>query len=298
MSAYPAPIRRDYALSDGMISGVHFGHIDNPLKIVFLHANGFNAYAYKTIFEALDVHAVALDLRGHGFTQLPQNIKTLKSFQIFADDAVEFFTRYIDPSVILAGHSFGAVSAIMAAPKIREKLNGYVGFDPVTLPWLARKSLSLPGARAYTKKRFILARKAGQRKSQFQSTEMAFAHYKGRGVFRTAPDAILRDYLSGGLQPDGAGGYRLCCAPKWEQAIYVAQNHNLYKGVADLPDNSHIIYAGKFSAVSTPASRRAVQKRQPKISVQFDETLEHLFPLQQPDIAIAAFKQALARASL
>jgi len=298
VSAYPQPVRRDYDMPEGTISGIHFGRIENPLKLVFLHANGFNGYAYKEIFEALGVHVLALDLRGHGFTRLPENTKALDSFHIFRNDSIEFFNRYIDRPVILAGHSFGAVSGILAAPDIGDKLNGYVGFDPVSLPWLARMSLSFPRGRAYAKKRFSLARNAGRRKSEFQSFEQAFERYKDRGAFRGVPDQILRDYLAGGLELQADGQYHLCCDPLWEQAVFVAQNHNLYKAAHALPDNSHIIYAGKFSSVSTPSTRRAVQKRQTNITVSFDKNLAHLFPLQRPDLAIEALKVTLAQASL
>jgi len=291
-------MRRDYEMPDGTISAVHFGRVENPLKIVFLHANGFNAFAYKEVFEALGVHALALDIRGHGFTRLPTDMAALDSFHIFADDAVEFFNRYVKRPVILAGHSFGAVSGILAAPHLKDKLHGYVGFDPVSLPWLARLSLSSKAGRTYAKKRFSLAKNAGRRKSVFATQDEAFERYKDRGVFRGVPDQILRDYLTGGLELREDGAYHLCCAPLWEQAVFVAQNHNLYKAASALPDNSHIVYAGKFGGVSSPSTRRAVQKRQPNITVDFDEDLAHLFPLQNPDLAVQVFKRVIERAHL
>jgi len=272
--------------------------MENPLKMVFLHANGFNSFVYKDIFEALGVHVLALDMRGHGFTRLPTDIRTLDSFHIFRDDTVEFFRRYIKHPVVLGGHSFGGVSAILAAPHVKDDLNGYIGFDPVSLPWLARLSLSSKLGRRYAKTRFNLARNAGRRKSVFETVDEAFERYKGRGAFRGVPDQILRDYLRGGLERRDDGAYHLCCAPVWEQAVYVAQNHNLYKAVHALPDNSHIIYAGKFAAVSTPSTRRAVQKRQPNITVDFDTELEHLFPMQRPELAVQSIKHVIQRASL
>ncbi|MEP1229208.1 MAG: alpha/beta fold hydrolase [Litorimonas sp.] len=297
MSAYPEPIRRDYAMADGTMSAIHFGRVQNPLKVVFLHANGFNGYVYKDIFEALGVHALALDLRGHGFTHLPKNIDRLTNFYIFRDDVVEFFNRHIDRPVVLGGHSLGAVSGILAAPKIQDKLNGYVGFDPVSLPGSARLLLSVPGGRSYAKKHFALARNAGRRKSAFESHDEAFARYKNRGAFQGVPDQILRDYLTGGLALGNDGAYHLCCDPSWEQAVFVAQNHNLYKAVHALPDNSHIIYAGKFNAVSTARTRGVVQKNQPNMTVSFDKDLEHLFPLQEPNLAAQILQGTLAQAS-
>jgi len=254
--------------------------------------------AYRQIFSALGIHAVALDMRGHGFTRLPTDIAALDSFHIFADDVVEFFNRYVKAPVVLAGHSFGGVAGILAAPQLTGQINGYVGFDPVSLTWLARTALSSRIGRNYAKRRFSLARNAARRKAVFTSPDEAFERYQNRGAFRGVPDQILRDYLAGGLELREDGAYHLCCPPLWEQAVFVAQNHNLYKAAPALPDNSHIIYAGKFSNVSTPATRSLVQKKQPKIQVTYDKDIAHLFPLQNPELAVQALKQTLTKAAL
>jgi len=103
------------------MSAVHFGFVSNPIKLVMLNANGFNAYSYKSILTPLGFHAVALDMRGHGMSNLPINIDALKNWNIFRDDVVEFFDRYIKSPVILAGHSYGAVTGILAMPEIKNK---------------------------------------------------------------------------------------------------------------------------------------------------------------------------------
>lgn len=295
---YPEPVRWDYAMPDGVMSAVHFGRTQNPLKVVFCHANGFNALAYRQIFDALGVHAVALDLRGHGFTRLPTDIDKLKNYHIFRDDVITFFRDYIKAPVLLAGHSYGAVTGILAAPFIQDKLRGYVGFDPVSLPWLGRMVLNLPGVRKRSKTRFKMSRDAGRRKSNFPSPEAAFERYQNRGAFRGVSDETLQNYLNGGLELREDGAYHLLCNPLWEQAIYVAQDHNLYKAAKALPDKSHIIYAGKSAVVSTPSTRRSVQKSQPDMQVTFDTELAHLFPLQSPDLAVQLLRDMLAQTSL
>jgi len=72
----------------------------------------------------------------------------------------------------------------------------------------------------------------------------------------------------------------------------------MYKAAHALPDNSHILYAGKLGPVSTKNTRAAVQKAQPNIQVDYDPTLEHLFPMQKPEIAVEMLKGVLSRASL
>ena len=289
--------RQNYALRDGDLSVLHFGDMSEPVRLVLLHANGFNAQAYRSILEPLGVHAVAFDMRGHGMSRaLPQPMN-MSSWHIFRDDCVEFFDRHIpnltDGPVVLAGHSFGAVSGILAAPFLKGRISGYAGFDPVSVPFLFRLTSALPGGRAYMKKRIPIARNAGRRKSEFESPEAAFARWHGRGAFKGMSDDVLRDYIAGGLTRRGDGVWELSCDPKWEQAIFVSQWHNLFKAARALPDNSKIIYAGGRPPVSTQSTRRAIQNAQPNIDVQFDPKLGHLFPFIQTDLSVQILQDVL-----
>lgn len=294
--------RRTYPLRDGTLSALHFGRTANPLKLVFLHANGFNAQAYAQILGPLGVHAVAFDMRGHGQSALPTDVRALTGWQIFRDDCVEFFDRYVPDlapgKVVLAGHSFGAVSGILSAPALKDRISGYVGFDPVSLPKTFGLTSVLPGGRTYMKKRLPIARNAGRRKNAFDSPDAAFERYQGRGAFRGMPDAVLMDYLTGGLQQQPDGQWQLACDPAWEQAIFVAQWHDQFKAARDLPDHSKIMYAGKYSAVSTKGTRGLMQKRQPKISVTYDAELAHLFPLHDTVLATRTLRDVITRAAL
>jgi len=280
---------RTYPLRDGSISALHIGNISEPVRLVFLHANGFNAQSYRSVLEPLGVHSVAFDMRGHGQSRdMPQPM-SLSNWHIFREDCVEFFERHLpdlaDGPVVLAGHSFGAVSGILAAPFIKHRISGYAGFDPVSVPFLFRLTSALPGGRAYMKKRVPIARNAGRRKSEFESPEAAFARWQGRGAFKGMTDDVLRDYIAGGLVERDDSTWELACAPKWEQAIFTAQWHNLFKAARDLPDNSRIIYAGGRPPVSTKGTRQAVQNAQPNIDVSFDNQLGHLFPFIQTEFA-------------
>ena len=284
--------RRSYDLSDGQISALHFGNVSQPVQIVLCHANGFNARSYRVLLESLGVHAVALDLRGHGQSQLPTDPHSLASWDIFADDIAQFFERYVERPVVLAGHSYGAVSGILSLPRTRHKVRGYVGFDPVLVPWLFRVAARTAPGRSYMKKRIPIARKAGTRTREFASVEAAFERYSGRGAFKGMPDAVLRDYLIGGLKPDG-DRMVLACAPEWEQAIFVAQSHNLWPCIPLLPDNSRIVFAGARGKVSTAGQRKAMARKQPAISVEFEAERAHLFALSDPDFAADVLRSVL-----
>ena len=289
--------RQKYSLQDGDLSALHFGDMSEPVRLVMLHGNGFNGQSYRAALEPLGVHAIALDLRGHGHSrELPQP-DDIASFHIFRDDLIAFFELHLpkltDGPVVLAGHSLGAVVSILAAPFVKNHLSGFVGLDPVAIPGLFRFISSLPGGRAYMKKRLPIARHAGRRKSEFESPEAAFSRWQGRGAFKSMADEVLRDYISSGLFEREDGKWELACAPKWEQTIFAAQGHNMFKAARALPDNSKILFAGGRQPVSSQGTRAAVQRAQPNIDVQFDPALDHLFPLIQPHSTRQIFDEVL-----
>lgn len=287
--------RRHYDLKEGSISACHFGDLSKPVRLLFLHANGFNGQTYRSVLEPLPLHSVALDLRGHGFTTLPNNPMGLKNWYPLRDDVVAFVEQEIEGAFVMGGHSLGACVGMLAAPYLKDQLKGYVGFDPVTMPVWMRPLSFLPGWHTILRNRLPIAVGAGRRRSKFESLEQALSRYKGRGVFKGFPEHVLRDYLSGGLKPFGEG-VELACNPKWEQAIYAAQGHNLFKAAKALPkNNSRIIYAGK-GAPHTPTARERMRGILGKENVERQAAFHHMFPLNNPRFATHALQAAIERA--
>ena len=292
--------RATYPLRDGDMAALHFGRVSNPLKLVFLHANGFNAGTYARVLEPLGVHAMAVDLRGHGRSTLPADAQAHKSWRVFRDDVVELFERHIPPgpnAPVLAGHSLGAGAGMLAARKLGRRISGYVALDPVTMPRSIGLAATLPGVARGLRRALPIARAAGRRRAAFASREEAFAHYQGRGMFGRVPDAVLRDYLADGLKPD-AGGVRLSCDPVWEQANYAAQGHDLFRAAQALPRWSRIAYGGGPGAPHSAKTRAAMARILGPDRVSFAPELGHLFPLERPELATGVLRDALREVAL
>jgi pimeloyl-ACP methyl ester carboxylesterase len=288
--------RRSYDLPAGKMSAVHFGRTSNPLKLVFLHSTGFNALAYRALLEPLGVHAVALDLRGHGMSELPTEPKKMCNWHIFRDDVSFFVDRYVDQPIVLSGHSSGAVTAFLAAAQRPEKVSGLVAFDPPTMPLIVRLFPYIPGGRRYTARRFPIARSAGRRRSVFPDLEAAFKRYDGRGTFKGLSDEMLWDYLKGGFKPH-PDGMELTCHPLWEQAVFLGQGHNIFKAAQKAPENTKLIYAGK-NAPSTRGTRKAMARILGAEKVEFRPEFEHFFPLLDLDYSQKTLSDMLAVVSL
>jgi pimeloyl-ACP methyl ester carboxylesterase len=297
MPPYSDVDRREHAVKDGVLSGVHFGPTENPIRLLMLHANGFNARSYRVILENLPIHSVSLDLRGHGFSTLPYNPEKLRTFYQFRDDVLDFIDRYVEGELVIAGHSLGASVGALCAPALKGKLKGFVGFDSPIMPFWMRPFFHIPGWVEMMQNRLAIASKAGRRRSEFDSIEQAYERYHKRGIFKTFSDDVLMDYVLGGLKPDG-DGWRLACDPKWEQAIYPAHGHNLFKAARDLPkDNTQIIFA-TINAPNTFLSRERIKAVVGKKNVHRQAGFDHMFPLNKPDFAEAALSKAIKAADL
>ena len=112
------PERFSVELNDGALHGLRFGERGGP-PLLFCHATGFCASAYRQMLSQLPGHydVYALDMRGHGRSQLPADPAPLRSWSVYADDIGQFLDRVQRRKWVLAGHSMGAVTIAMAAEK-------------------------------------------------------------------------------------------------------------------------------------------------------------------------------------
>src|SRR5690606_26204173 len=74
----------------GEMAVLDFGDPARPVDLIFAHANGFNAYAYRTLLQPLSgaLRIWAPDLRGHGRTRLPAQSQGRRSWKDHRDDLI------------------------------------------------------------------------------------------------------------------------------------------------------------------------------------------------------------------
>ncbi|WP_428151468.1 alpha/beta fold hydrolase [Brevundimonas sp.] len=265
----------------GDMSVLDFGDPKRPVDLIFCHANGFNAQTYRSILAPLasSLRILAPDLRGHGATTLPTHRQGRKGWQDHRDDLVSLLETLDGPPVVLAGHSMGATSAILAAAERPAQVSQVVALDPVIwkrwmvaalqLPLIGR----LPG-------HIPLVKGALRRRARFDSREQALAAYRGRGAFKGWSDIMVVDYLGAGLTGDG-DGFVLTCPPEWEASNYSVQGHDPWKAMRDSGRPVRILKAGIHSTCAVEAAPRGL----PLVTVETVEGGTHFFPMLRPDIA-------------
>lgn len=272
----------------GDLSVLDFGDPARPPDLIFLHANGFNAWTYRSLLAPLGsaLRILAPDLRGHGQSTLPTSTRGRFSWRDHRDDLIALLDAMPGPPVTLAGHSMGATSALLAAPKRPDRVARLLLLEPVIWSRTMTTVLGLPLLKR-TAARSPIARGALRRRAVFDTREDALKSYRGRGAFKGWSDGMLNDYLAGGLI-ETADGFTLACTPVWEASNYSAQAHDPWCALGRVTAPVRIL---KGQERSTCAVDPRDARRYPNLNV---ETVPggHLFPMTHAEIARDALFEA------
>src|SRR5579872_1942009 len=170
----------------GEVAYLDFGPSERAPDLVFLHANGFNARAYRTILAPLarDLRILAPDQRGHGATTLATD-RPRTSWLDLKDDLLAFLDAMGIDRVALAGHSMGGTASLLAAAEAPARVRALALLDPVIRPLTpAPFTPEQVGASG-------MVQGALRRRRVFPSRAAAVESYRGRGAFRTWTEAQL-----------------------------------------------------------------------------------------------------------
>lgn len=273
-------------IEGGEVAGVAFGEPAAPLEVLFVHANGFNAITYQSILQPLGgvSHVAAMDLRGHGRTQLPAEPSKLRNWNIFRDDIIQVIEKMAPDGLILAGHSMGATTALLAAAKAPELVKGLVLTDPVLLPPQAYTSAHVPVFGHMGSSNTKIAKGARKRKAMFESPEAAEEMLRGRGAFATWRAPFLHDYLVDGLQRQQEGEYTLSCSPEWESACFAAQANRPWSAIRKLKKQRFpvIILQAERDSTSVSDTDERVHAVRPDAAVTRVPGTTHFLPMERP----------------
>ena len=262
----------------GEMAVLDFGDPARPVDLIFAHANGFNAYAYRSLLQPLSgaLRIWAPDLRGHGQTRLPARPEGRRSWKDHRDDLIALLDAVDGPPVALAGHSIGGTSGLLAAAERPERVSRLLLLDPVIWRREMMLVMNLPLIGRLADRNPIVAG-TRKRRALFDSREQAMAAYRGRGAFKGWPDMMLADYLVDGLAETDQG-FELTCSPAWEASNYAAQAHNPWRALRRYPGAVRILKAESGALCAVPAGESESRR------VEAVAGGGHLFPMTHPDI--------------
>jgi pimeloyl-ACP methyl ester carboxylesterase len=285
------PRRRMIRIHDGEVAALDFGDKSRPVDVLFAHANGMNAMAYRALLGplSLTLRIVAVDLRGHGASRLPADPKGRVSWSDFRDDILALIKATSDAPMILSGHSMGATASLLAAAKAGDMVKGLVLLDPVILPHWAMVLAKAPWLVGGIWRRMPLTKGALNRRAVFDSFGAAFNAYRGRGAFRTWPEIMLADYVAAGFHDREDGKIELNCSTAWEAANFAAQANDPYAALRQTTCPIHILRAEHNSPCNLRPGRL---RRLPQVKLETVAGTTHFLPMERPDIVRDALLDA------
>lgn len=297
MTTDSSPLRRvSYDLKAGRVAGLAWGDASRPVEILFLHAAGFNARTYRTLLAPLGdrFHVVAVDLRGHGLTELPARTFGYGSWNRHRDDVAELIESGLGAPATIAGHSMGAVVGLLVGGKRPDLVRGLAMIEPVLMGPAAYSFSQLPGAPLLWGLTAPMSRGASRRRARFSTREEALEAFKSRGVFQSFTDEQLGDYLGDGLK-ETEQGLQLACAPAYESRSYTAQRHDPWAALVRAPPPIVVLKGDKRSTLSKGSAERLAAFR-PDMRIATVEGASHMLPFERPDRARAAMETAAVMA--
>lgn len=256
---------------------------EGPL-LVFTHATGMCARVYTQLLAPLAgrFRIVAPDARGHGRTELeavPGNIPT--DWALYRQDLAALVDALGGGPVLLAGHSFGATMSFEAAVERPGLASAVCLIDPPFIPADLVEGYRAAGATGLPPN--PMADQAERRRGSFESRAVARSSYQGRGVFRGWPDAVLDDYLEGGLLPDGDGdGVRLACSPAWDATSFRGASTTFSDNLARAAFPFTLLAASDGSTVPTTEEHRILAN--PNAHFRRFPGTGHFLPVTHPDL--------------
>ena len=253
------------------------------------HATGFHGRLYHPLLDELatDVNVLAWDMRGHGASAGAANLSTFRGWETYYRDLIALL-ECLDEPVWLAGHSIGATTSIMAAARRPDKVLGLVLAEPVIMDPMQGLKLWLTKLLRQSQ-RLSLAAGAARRRRVFQSHAAALENYRGRGGFKTWPEAWLNAYVQHAFVPQG-DQVQLACAPEWESATFAHTEHNPWPGIRQLRCLVIALAAERGSTFSPKAQKR-LKALLPSADVRVLEGTTHFLPMEQKDTVRDAILQ-------
>lgn len=282
----PRARRIDLPSRGGAMAALDFGPPGRPVDIVFSHANGFNARTYRSILAPLagSLRILALDLRGHGASTLPADPDRREGWNEFRDDLLALLEATTEGPVVLAGHSMGATTCLLAAAAEPSRARALALFEPVLFD-------QAPGGEARPNP---LAEGAERRRATFPDKASALAAYTGRGAFRSWRPEQLADYVEAGFRDAGDGQVALTCAPAWEASNFRIHRYDPWAAFAAIRCPIRMLRAA-FESTARIEDHAAELTANPRLRIETVPGTTHFLPMERPDL-VRAVLEDLTRA--
>lgn len=252
--------------------------------VVLLPANGFPPDTYGPALEPLCARfrVVSLPPRALWDDAGPAPSEP-GTWITLAEDALEGMRRHGLSRAIVIGHSFGAVTGLLAAARGLSRFRALALLDPTIPPPGVMAEFREQRARGEGLIRPLVQR-ALARRSQFDSVEEGFAYWRGKPFFADWSDAALLRYARAMLHPADDGGLVLAWPPEWEAHYYASIYTETWEELGRLDlQLDLLVVRGEHSDTFVPEAAALLREALPYAEQRVIRGHGHLFPQSAPE---------------
>jgi pimeloyl-ACP methyl ester carboxylesterase len=258
--------------------------------ILICHGASFHGRCYDRIInEALSgFHVISLDFRGHGRSQKhPPPYK----LRWFGEDVFQFIEILDLPknNLLGIGHSLGGHSLILAASLApRQLFQSLLLIDPAIYSLMMYEI----GDQILNNNEVIL-----RRKHQWLSIEDMVSTIGKLELYSRWPKDVLHDYCTYALDEN----FKLACTSEYESSIYrtvIKSESNIYEIIQNSKFINYIPIHIVRTSLDLAADKFEAPPTAPDLVKWFKKgrdtqliDIKHLFPMEQPHIAIDLVKE-------
>jgi len=248
--------------------------------INFVHANGFPAGSYQTLFNYLPKHLQVVSHEKYGHDK---NYPVENNWQPLVDELIHFVKQQLElhqqEQIITVGHSFGGVISFIAACQHPRLFKGLIMLDPPVITGSTALAVKLIKKTRLVDK-FSPAGKAKVRRTHWPIGTDIAKLFARRQLFKNFDKRCLDDYVSHGIVERNEQ-LELVFSSQVEADIFrnLASNLSSYKNQLQVPAN--LIYADQTEVCPHSYFKKFVKLNK---SIQLSTTSGgHMFPLEEPE---------------
>lgn len=252
--------------------------------LVMAHALSFHGQVWKPVADRLAdrFHCVALDMRGHGASDLPPgwdfDWRGFASDILAVADDMDGANR---PHAV--GHSSGGTALLLAEQARPGTFAAIWCYEPVVVaanPPLGRDPDSWMAARAR------------RRRDVFPSRDDAYRAYAAKEPFSTFAPRALRLYVDDGFEDVAEGGVRLKCRPETEAGVAEMATANHCFGRLGQITCPVTVVTGAESEGLDPSVFERVVDALPEGRLETLPHLTHYGPFEDPEAVATSIRHA------
>ena len=281
-----APTPVSVCSTDGVELVVH-DHGGDGIPLLMCHATGFHGRYWDPICRRLadTFRCLAVDLRGHGDTVVPEGVSM--HWHGMANDVLAVIDHFGLADLRVVGHSMGGASLVIAESMRPGTITQGWLFEPIVVPSDIVQLANESGERTSD-----MSETARRRREIFDSRDAAYERYASRPPFSTADPDALRAYVDHGFEDLPDGTVRLKCRRDVEAQVYENSMTDAWDRAPGV--QSHLVIGGSGDGQGPAHWAPAVAERLPNGVFEDHPELTHFAPLEAPERVAAAIRGAVS----